>query len=152
MKFIRGQRSTLIRILAGELPLQEGTLMLGEKRITGEMSCDFSGSVEYMAQIPVVIDGTVRENILMGKPMDQEKFKRAVKNAGLENLLRKFSNGDQTRISPDTLSSGEKQKIAIARVFYQEKPVWIFDEPTSALDPAAMTIVLRGMEEYANRH
>lgn len=142
-------KSTFLRILAGELPVQAGTLRLGQQAISGDADVDFSEYVEYMSQIPVVVRGTVRDNILMGKPMDRERFERAVHNAGIEGLLAGLPDGEDSIISQDVLSSGEKQKIAIARVFYQEKPVWIFDEPTSALDPAAICSVMKGMEEYA---
>lgn len=142
-------KSTFLRILAGELPIQSGTLWLGQEAISAAADVDFSEYVEYMSQIPVVIRGTVRDNILMGKPMDRRRFERAVHNADIEGLLTRLPEGEDSIISQDVLSSGEKQKIAIARVFYQDKPVWIFDEPTSALDPAAICSVMKGLEEYA---
>lgn len=52
-------------------------------------------------------------------------------------------------VSSEKLSSGEKQKIALARVFYQDKPVWVLDEPTSALDPVSIKKILKSIEECA---
>lgn len=142
-------KSTVLRILAGELPIQGGTLKLGKKEITAQSGVDFGASVEYMSQIPVVIKGTFEENILMGKKMDRQKFEQAVKDADLESVRDNLADGEKTVISEMMLSSGEKQKIALARVFYQEKPVWILDEPTSALDPSAIRRIMRAVGKYA---
>lgn len=110
-------------------------LKLGQKEITAKSGVDFEACIEYMSQIPVIIKGTFEENILMGKKMDRQKFEQAVKDADLENVRDNLTDGEKTVISETMLSSGEKQKIALARVFYQDKPVWVLDEPTSALDP-----------------
>lgn len=142
-------KSTVLRILAGELPIQSGMLRIGEKEITAQSGEDFGMSVEYMSQIPVVIKGTFAENILMGKKMDRQKFEQAVKDADLESVRDNLPDGENNVISETMLSSGEKQKIALARVFYQDKPVWILDEPTSALDPSAIRTIMKAVGRYA---
>lgn len=142
-------KSTVLRILAGELPIQGGMLKLGQKEITAKSGVDFGACIEYMSQIPVIIKGTFEENILMGKKMDRQKFEQAVKDADLESVLDNLTDGEKTVISETMLSSGEKQKIALARVFYQDKPVWVLDEPTSALDPSAIRRIMRAVGRYA---
>ncbi len=142
-------KSTVLRILAGELPIQGGMLKLGQKEITAKSGVDFGACIEYMSQIPVIIKGTFEENILMGKKMERQKFEQAVKDADLENVRDNLTDGEKTVISETMLSSGEKQKIALARVFYQDKPVWVLDEPTSALDPSAIRRIMRAVGRYA---
>lgn len=142
-------KSTFLRIAAGELPVQGGALIFGEQRITGNDVWDFSECVEYMAQEPVILRAAFRDNVLMGKPMEESRYRQALEKAGVWPLLMGQPEKDATMADPEKLSSGEKQKLALARVFYQQKPVWVLDEPVSALDPAAAERIWESLREYA---
>lgn len=142
-------KSTFLRIAAGELPVQGGALIFGEQRITGNDVWDFSKCVEYMAQEPVILRAAFRDNVLMGKPMEEPRYRQALEKAGVWPLLMGQPEKDATMADPEKLSSGEKQKLALARVFYQQKPVWVLDEPVSALDPAAAERIWESLREYA---
>lgn len=141
-------KSTFLKILAGELPIQSGKLKLGQLEVTSDSNCDFSAYIEYMPQEVIVIRGTVKDNVLLGRAMHANRLDQAIESADLEELLQKLPMGIDTLISPNSLSSGEKQKIALARVFYSEKPVWVLDEPTSALDPSAIQKVMKRIMAY----
>eukprot|EP01125_Pyxidicula_operculata_P021880 TRINITY_DN8721_c0_g1_i1.p1 TRINITY_DN8721_c0_g1~~TRINITY_DN8721_c0_g1_i1.p1 ORF type:complete len:1258 (+),score=294.88 TRINITY_DN8721_c0_g1_i1:29-3775(+) len=109
--------------------------MLGETRIvSGEMSV--GGRFAYVPQTPWVMQATVQENILFGKPYDKKKYERAIFAAGLAPDLPSFPNGDQTEIGERgiNISGGQKQRIALARALYHEADVYILDSPLSAVD------------------
>lgn len=142
-------KSTFMRILAGELPILSGTLELGEKTINANTREDFNSYIEYMPQIPIVINKTLCENIVMGQEVNKQRLGQAIYYAGLKDMVEKLPQGVETVVSSEKLSSGEKQKIALARVFYQDKPVWVLDEPTSALDPVSIKKILKSIEECA---
>lgn len=142
-------KSTFMRILAGELPILSGTLELGEKTINANTREDFNSYIEYMPQTPIVINKTLCENIVMGQEVNKQRLGQAIYYAGLKDMVEKLPQGVETMVSSEKLSSGEKQKIALARVFYQDKPVWVLDEPTSALDPVSIKKILKSIEECA---
>ena len=56
------------------------------------------GSVAYVAQTAWIQSGTVRDNILYGKPMEKIKYKKAIKSCALDKDIESFSHGDMTEI------------------------------------------------------
>lgn len=85
---------------------------------------------------------TAEENIYLGKPkkpLDKKKVIEAAKKADADDFIQKYPNKYQTILSEKYKggikpSDGQKQKIAIARLFYRNSPLVIFDEPTSSID------------------
>ena len=94
-------------------------------------------SVALISQEVFLFDGTIRENILDGKPeASEEEFQRAIDCASLQPVLEKLPDGLDTRVGPQgsALSGGQKQRIGIARAVLKDAKVYVFDEATSALD------------------
>jgi len=86
---------------------------------------------------------SIKENVALGLPIDEEKVNRVLNYVGFGEKLQKlpkgmetaiFKNFDETGFEP---SGGEGQKIALARALYKNAPIVILDEPTAALDPRA---------------
>ena len=138
-------KSTLFRIIGGELPVLHGEIVFGEEEVTSDKIYDVFDSVEHMAQTPVILKASIKDNIVMGRNYDEERFKSAVKLAELSEFIARAEFGQDQTVSDDSLSSGEKQKIAIARVIYQNKPVWILDEPVSAVDEKAAKNIMKNL-------
>ncbi|KAF9586536.1 hypothetical protein BGW38_002777 [Lunasporangiospora selenospora] len=94
------------------------------------------GDMAYVPQQAWIINASVRDNILLGKPFDQEKYKRIVSAAGLVPDLQVLPAGDQTEIGERgiNLSGGQKQRVSLARAAYQDADVYLFDDPLSAVD------------------
>ncbi len=88
---------------------------------------------------------TVRENILAPQlaVSDPAALQRA------DDLLRRFQLADRARHTPDTLSTGERQRTALARAFLNRPKVLLADEPTGNLDADNAEIVLRGLADFA---
>jgi ATP-binding cassette subfamily B protein len=81
--------------------------------------------------------GTIRENIIIGKPdATDEEVKAAAKAAHAHSFIKRLPNGYETRITEDGggLSQGQKQLISIARVMLCLPPMLILDEATSSID------------------
>ncbi|XP_062094571.1 ABC transporter C family member 3-like [Humulus lupulus] len=78
----------------------------------------------------------IEENILFGKEMDREKYERVLEACSLKKDLEILSFGDQTVIGERgiNLSSGQKQRIQIARALYQDADIYLFDDPFSVVD------------------
>ncbi|CAK7356836.1 unnamed protein product [Dovyalis caffra] len=80
--------------------------------------------------------GTVRDNILCGKPMDRTRYDKIIKACALEKDLSSFNHGDLTEIGERgiNLSGGQKQRIQVARAVYNDANIYLLDDPFSAVD------------------
>ena len=74
------------------------------------------GSIAYVSQTSWIQSGTIRDNILYGKPMDKTRYEKAIKASALDNDINNFNNGDLTEIGQRGLnmSGGQKQRIQLA--------------------------------------
>jgi ATP-binding cassette subfamily B protein IrtB len=88
-------------------------------------------------QHPYLLDGTIRDNILVGDPdADQEALGRATGLARVDELVARLPDGPDTTVGEAgaALSGGERQRVSIARALLKPAPVLLVDEATSALD------------------
>lgn len=137
-------KSTLVKLLMGLYRPQSGQVTAGKE---GEGSQSHQVSVIF--QDFRLFAMSVKDNIIMDKPYEEERFKAAVQTAGLDKVLAKLPHGRNTLLEKGLeeegveLSGGERQEAAMARMFYQDGKLFILDEPTSALDPFAEREVYR---------
>jgi ATP-binding cassette subfamily B protein len=93
--------------------------------------------IAFVPQEPVLFQGTVRENIAFGKPgASVREIERAALAAGIHEHVMGLPEAYATRLGNrgTLLSTGQKQRLAIARAFLRDAPILIMDEPTSSLD------------------
>lgn len=83
-----------------------------------------------------VQNATIRENICFGRPFEEERYWKAIKDSCLEPDLDILPNGDLTEVGEKgiSLSGGQKQRLNICRAIYCDTSIQIFDDPLSALD------------------
>ena len=96
-----------------------------------------------------LFSGTIRENILSGKPTaSEEDIRHVLELVYLEDFVESLADGLDTQIGErgTTLSGGQKQRIAIARALIKDAPIVILDEATSALDNKSEAIVQKAVE------
>ncbi|KAM8894526.1 ATP-binding cassette sub-family C member 12-like isoform 1-T1 [Spinachia spinachia] len=100
----------------------------------GSVTAD--GTFAYVSQQAWIFHGTVLENVTMGEPLDESKYKRVVDVCGLGADLAILPHGDQTEIGERglNLSGGQKQRISLARAVYSNKDIFLLDDPLSAVD------------------
>ncbi|KAK1265019.1 ABC transporter C family member 8 [Acorus gramineus] len=109
--------------------------MLGEiQKISG--SVEIYGSIAYVSQTSWIQSGTIRDDILYGKPMEKVRYERAIKACALDKDIENFSHGDLTEIGQRGLnmSGGQKQRIQLARALYNDADIYLLDDPFSAVD------------------
>jgi ATP-binding cassette subfamily C protein len=134
-------KSTLVALLLGLLQPTSGRILLDGEPLAGRERA-WQRLVGYVPQEPYLLDDTIRANIAFGVPeslVDEQRLRRAVGLAQLDDLIRDLPEGLDTRVGERgvRLSGGQRQRIAIARSLYGDPPVLVFDEATSALDPQA---------------
>lgn len=94
------------------------------------------GATAYVAQTSWIQNATIRENILFGSPMNNERYRDVVRVCSLEKDLEILEHGDQTEIGERgiNLSGGQKQRIQLARAVYQDRDIYLLDDIFSAVD------------------
>ena len=117
-------KSALLQMLAGELEIQTGNIHRRYK------------SLAYAAQDPWVMDGTVKENILMGKTFDESWYGKVAAACSLLTDFAQLRNGDLTIVGDRgvQLSGGQRARIGLARALYRDADVLLLDDPLSAVD------------------
>ena len=146
-------KTTLLNIILGFLKPQEGSLIIDNNHITIEDPERWLANVSYVPQSTVILNDTIKTNITLEHvDINYDKLKFAIDNAYLFGDIEKFPNKVETLLGPGeiNLSTGQKQRISIARALYKNSPVIILDEPTSALDVATEKIVLENLFSLKN--
>ena len=128
-------KSTLLKIFADILKSYRGNIICDGKNLKNIKESSFWDRILYLSQEPQLISGTIKENITMFQDADEMKLRFALEQTGLKNLIPKFQEGIDTPVSMLNLSSGEQQRICLARAFYGDYDVIISDESFSAIDP-----------------
>ena len=106
-------------------------------------------NIAVVFQDNFLFGGTIRENILLGKPDATEKeINKAIKMACLDEFVSEQEKGLDTDIGErgTLLSGGQKQRLSIARAFVKNAPIVILDEATSALDNKSEAVVQKAIE------
>ncbi|KAI7735774.1 hypothetical protein M8C21_000536, partial [Ambrosia artemisiifolia] len=106
-------KSSLLYAILREITRNSGTV-------------DVLGSIAYVSQASWIQSGTIRDNILYGKPMDTIRYKNAIKSCALDMDFNDFDHGDLTEIGQRGLnmSGGQKQRIQLARAIYNDAEIY----------------------------
>lgn len=138
-------KTTLIKLIMRLYDPDEGEILFDGVNIKEYNVEEYRQKIGTIFQDFRIFAATVRENVLLDftDGSDEEKIGNALKKSGFEKKLLTLSDGLDTNLTAEfeengvTLSGGEGQKLAIARVFYKDARLIILDEPSSALDPIA---------------
>jgi ABC-type bacteriocin/lantibiotic exporter with double-glycine peptidase domain len=125
-------KSTLLRLLLKELAPIDGTISYDGTDIAEFNRPTWYQNIAYAGQRIEVLPGTLRENIILDKPYDSERFIGIIALLNLDCLSEKLDEPLNEDVS--NFSGGELQRVAIARMLYDDSPIFIFDEFSSALD------------------
>ena len=122
-------KSTLLKLLAGYYDSYAG-------RILADGESDRKTGAAWIHQEVFLFDDTIRNNITLYKPYDEDEIKRACHLAGLDDVLGRLPAGLDTEAAENgsRFSGGERQRIAVARAILHRKNLFLLDEATSALD------------------
>ena len=116
-----------LRVLSGELYVQS--------------------SVSYASQTPWIFNGTVEDNIVFKRTLDQERLLSCINDCCLEDDLLQFPEGLRTRVGDKgmRLSGGQKARISLARAVYGNEDIILLDDPLSAVDSRSSEKLFRGL-------
>ena len=129
-------KSTLIKILLGLLKYNQGKVRLGDMELSGICLNNLYDRVSYLSQDAPAFDGTIKENLVFEKKVSEEQMLGALSEVQLSHLVENLAEGLNTEIGEKgtCLSGGENQRLALARLWFEDSELVILDEATSAMD------------------
>lgn len=129
-------KTSLMHVLLGFLPYQ-GSLKVNGIEFNQLDLTEWQRQISWIGQIPYLINSSVRENILLGKPnATNEELWSVITKTQLTEVITKLPKGLDTFVGEDAvrLSVGQAQRIALARAMLKPCQLLILDEPTASLD------------------
>lgn len=130
-------KTTIANLLMGFIQPQEGKIWINHRLLNEIDLTSWRKQIAWVGQRPYILHGTLRENLLLAMPAaGTEELEQAISLAHLNELIAVLPQGIDTVLGEGgaKLSSGEAQRLALARAFLKNAPIVILDEPTAHLD------------------
>ncbi|MBQ7920173.1 MAG: ABC transporter ATP-binding protein [Lachnospiraceae bacterium] len=137
-------KTTLSKLLLGLYPLNGGTIKVNGIDFRDCCLGDMRKQIAYVPQEPYLFNGSILDNIRMGRPQaTEDEIMQAAKLANAHEFIVDFAEGYETNVGErgNNLSGGQRQRIAIARAILKDAPIILMDEATSALDNESEQLV-----------
>lgn len=140
-------KSTLIKILIGLLKYEKGDIFFDGEPLKNISLESLYEKVSYLSQDTPVFDGTIKENLVFDREVSEADIYVSLENTQLLSVFASLDKGLETRIGEKgtCLSGGEKQRLALARLWFDNPDIVVLDEATSALDNVTESIVMKNV-------
>jgi ATP-binding cassette subfamily B protein len=142
-------KTSLIKMMASLMLPEQGAIFFNGMNIAENYQA-YRNLVSYVPNNPTLFVGTIRENLLMGKSdILKEKWLEVVKRTGLDELLKELPEGVDALVSENGMnfSSGQRQRIVIARALINEPQILLLDEALSNLDLESQFLIFDFIKE-----
>jgi ATP-binding cassette subfamily C protein LapB len=143
-------KSTIARLVLGLYPPEEGLIMVDGTDIRQLDPSDLRAHIGAAMQESVLLTGSVRENIQLGRDgIGDEELVRVSEISGTHQFMGQIANGYDLRLADrgEGLSGGQRQSIAIARSLAGSPPIILMDEPTSAMDAQTEGALIQRLQQ-----
>jgi ABC-type multidrug transport system fused ATPase/permease subunit len=147
-------KSSIARLIARFYEFQGGRILIDGHDIRTLDLHNYRTHLGIVTQTPFLFDGTVKDNIRYGTPdaSDEDVLSAARQVAG-GDWLDSLPDGLDTQVGERgaSLSMGQRQLVALARVLLQDPAIFILDEATASVDPLTETLIQEGLDEVMKR-
>lgn len=143
-------KSTVLKLIMRFFDPIKGSISLNEINLKDINSVNLRNNISYVAQESHLFKGTIRENLLVANESATENdLIEAAKKANIYDFIMSLDYGFDTEIVKDRelLSTGQIQRIALARMFLRDSKLYILDEPTANIDAYNEGIILKSLYE-----
>ena len=144
-------KTTILNLLLGFLQPDKGRILVNDIPLAALTPDSWRGNIAWIGQRPVLFHGSIKENILLGRPQASAvEIEQAAGRAGVLAFSMHLPEGLETQVGElgQGLSRGQAQRVALARAFIKDAPILLLDEPTAGLDVENETLVVRALKEF----
>ena len=136
-------KSTLANLLPRFYNYNSGELLIDGNELRNISKKSIRSLIGIVGQESILFNGSIRDNILLGKQIDDDEVYNALKTANALDFINEFDDKIDHKIADNgvNLSGGQKQRLAIARAIISKSPILILDEATSSLDSKSEKLV-----------
>lgn len=140
-------KSTIIKLIMGLIKYQKGNILIDDKELSKLELNSFYDNVTYVSQEAPIFDGTLRENLVFDKKIKDEEIVKVLNLVCLDKFYEKLEKGLDTELGEKgvRMSGGERQRVALARLFFDDSKIIILDEATSAMDNITEKLVMENI-------
>ena len=145
-----GGKTTLVKLISRFYNIQQGAIKIDGVDTRLYPLDVLRNNVSMVLQDSVLFEGTIRENIAMGRPgASMEQIVDVAKKANIHETIMNLPEGYDTTVREQgkNFSGGQRQRIAIARALLRDAPILILDEPTAALDVESEAEVMHALDQ-----
>jgi ATP-binding cassette subfamily C protein LapB len=145
-------KSTVLRLLAGLYQPTEGHVEIDGLDLRQIDPADYRMCVGFVSQEPRLFNGTLRDNVMMGRPnLDAARLSEVARVTGLDRVVASHPQGWELSVGEmgGLLSGGQRQLVALARCLITKPQILLMDEPTSSMDAQSEVMFLRQLKEAA---
>ncbi|MGH7925947.1 MAG: ABC transporter ATP-binding protein [Candidatus Binatus sp.] len=146
-------KSTIISLIVRFFDPTAGRILLDGEPIDGFELPAWRGMLSVALQENPLFTATIRDNVAYGRPdASTAEVAEAITRAGLGDFVRSLPSDLDTKLGEkgSKLSTGQAQRLGLARAILRNAPILLLDEPTSALDVATEDAVMRGLRDWVN--
>ena len=145
-------KSTIIKLIMGLMKYKKGNILIDDKELSELNLNSYYDNVTYVSQEAPIFDGTLRENLIFDKKISDEKILKVLSLVFLDKFYEKLKNGLDTELGEKgvRMSGGERQRVALARLFFDDSKIIILDEATSAMDNITEKQVMENVVKQLN--
>lgn len=143
-------KSTLLKLLLRFWQKDSGTICYNGTDIDSIDEASLLDNVTMVSQTTYLFDETIEDNLRIAKPQaTQQELEEACRMASVHDFIASLPDGYKTRVGAlgDELSSGEKQRLGLARAFLRGSSLILLDEPTSNVDSINEGIILKALRQ-----
>ena len=149
-------KSTLLNIFSILLRSDSIKFRVDENELKNKIDIrKFQNLVSYISQDSFLLDESIKNNIILGsqKSLDSQKFNEAIEFAQISNFVKTLPSKEDTKVGINSMqiSSGQKQRISLARLYYNARDILIFDEATNALDKETEEIIFKNINKLRGK-
>lgn len=155
-------KSTLVNLVCRFFEPTSGQVLIDGRDARERSQLWLHSNIGYVLQTPHLFSGTVRENLLYGRPdATQEEIEAAVKSVHADGVIARMDKGYDSDVGEggDLLSTGEKQLLSFARAILADPRIFVLDEATSSIDTVtekliqdAINTLMKGRTSFVIAH